>query len=298
MKYSCGISGGIFMSRFLEELRKFIETQPFNVIRISEIHNGGEIETDNYCNTNANQNVYSVAKVFTMTAIGLLYDKGLLRLDENVCDILADELPESGMDDRWHLCTVEMALRHRIGVPVGLLDIDTTDSSEFGEDYLGYMLTYPLAYTPDTDSKYSDAAYYLLSRIAEKKSGMSLENFLWKEVFLKLGFQEIAWSHCPQGHAMGATGLYISSADMAKLGLVYLDGGMYRGERILSEEWVKLAVDRNFSLDWDPTHTVYFKGGMHGQKLYISPAQNRVTALQGFGVNTDVIANWIAEYRD
>lgn len=286
------------MSRFLEELRKFIESQPFNVIRVSEIHNGGDIETDEYVKTNANQDVYSVAKFFTMTAIGILYDKGLLRLDERVCDILADELPESGMDERWHLCTVEMALRHRVGLPGGFLDIDTTKSSEFGEDYLRYMLTYPLEYTPDTASKYSDGAYYLLARIAEKKSGMSLENFMWKEVFLKLDFQEVAWSHCPMGHAMGATGLYISSADMAKLGLVYLDGGMYRGERILSEEWVKLAVDRNFSVDWDPTHTFYSKGGMYGQKLYISPAQNRVVALQGFGVNTNAIGNWIAEYEE
>lgn len=286
------------MSRFLEELKKFIKTQPFNVIRISEIHNGGETETDEYCRANANQNVYSVAKVFTMTAIGLLYDKGLLKLDEHVCDILAEELPGSGMDQRWHTVTVEMALSHRAGLPVGFLDIDTTKSSEFGEDYLEYMFTYPLEYTPDTDCKYSDGAYYLLSRIVEKKSGMCLENFLWKEVLLKLDFQEIAWSHCPKGHAMGATGLYIGSADMAKMGLIYLDGGKYRGERILSEEWVKLALDKNFAFDSNADGTIYYKGGMHGQKLYVIPVQNRVVALQGCGVNTETIANWIAEYKE
>ena len=33
------------MSRFLEECMKFIETQPFDVLRISEVQGDGEIET-------------------------------------------------------------------------------------------------------------------------------------------------------------------------------------------------------------------------------------------------------------
>lgn len=286
------------MSRFLEDCAAFIKTQPFDIIRISEIHNDGEIETLNYLPANPCQNVYSVAKMFTMTAIGLLYDKGLLKLDEKVCDILADELPESGMDERWHTVTVEMALRHRLGLPVGFLDIDTTRSSEFGEDYLQYMFLSPLVYTPDTDSKYSDGAYYLLSRVAEKKAGMTIDNFLWKELLYKLGYQEMAWSHCPKGHPMGATGLYISSEDMVKLGYVYLSGGMYRGERVLSEEWVKMAIERGFSIDRDPDNKIFFKGGMCGQKLMFVPSQNRVVALQAFGANSNIIADWVKDYKD
>ncbi len=286
------------MSKFLKDCVDFISTQPFDIIRISEIHNGGEAETVDCCDANPCQNVYSVAKTFTMTAIGLLVDKGLLALDEKICDILADDLPETGMDERWKMCTVETALLHRLGLPGGFLDIDTTKSSQFTQDYLKYMLTYPLAYTPDTESRYSDGAYYLLSCIVEKKSGLSTDNFLWRELLGKLDFQEFAWSHCPKGHAMGATGLYINSADMAKLGLVYLSGGLYNGERVISESWVKKAVEKGYAFDKDETGKIYYKGGMYGQKLIVAPQQNRVVALQAYGADSNIVANWVKEYKD
>ncbi|MBQ2965177.1 MAG: beta-lactamase family protein [Clostridia bacterium] len=285
------------MSRFLEECMEYIETLPFRIIRLTEIHNGVS-ETDEDVQGNPCQNAYSVAKAFTMTAIGLLYDKGLLRTDEKLCDILADELPESGMDERWQNVTVDLLLRHRAGLPGGFLDIDTHKSSEFTEDYLKYTLTYPLAYTPDTEERYSDGAYYLLSCIVEKKSGLSLDDFMWKELLHKLDFQEMAWSHCPKGHAMGATGLYIHSADMAKLGLVYLNKGIYGGERVLSEEWCNIAVERGYAFEWDESRTIYFKGGMCGQKLIVAPAQNRVVALQAYGANSNLIANFVRDYKD
>ena len=286
------------MSRFLKEIDAFIDTQPFDIIRLSQSYRGGEIETLERTRANPCQNVYSVAKTFTMTALGLLFDRGLLRPDEKICDILKDELPESGMDERWRGSTVEMALTHRLGLPGGFLDIDVSRSSEFTEDFLGYTLTYPLAYEPGTEARYSDGAYYLLARVAEKKAGMPVDNFLWRELLTKLDFQEMAWSHCPRGHVIGATGLYVNSIDMVKLGLLYLDRGLYRGERMLSEEWVNLAIEREFALDWDEEHRIFYKGGMHGQKLIIAPEQGRVVALQAFGANSQTIAEWVRDYGD
>ena len=284
------------MSRFLEECIKFIDTQPFDILRISEVQGDGEIETFERQEICRCQNTYSVSKTFTMTAIGMLYDRGLVKLDEKIRDIFAEEWPD-GVDERWDINTVELALTHRIGVPGGFLDIDTHRISEFGEDFLRYMLTYPLDYTPDTDSKYSDGAFYLLARIAEKKTGEVLDNFLWRELLWPMGFQEMAWSHCPQGHVIGATGLYIHSSDMVKLGQLYLNGGVYKGRRYLSEEWVNLALTRGFGLDsWDGR--VYFKGGMYGQKLAIFSEQKRVIAMQAFGVDSNVVTKWAMEYRD
>ena len=285
------------MSRFLDACAAYVKTLPFEIIRLTEIHNGIS-ETLEYKEENPCQNTYSVAKTFTMTAVGLLYDKGLIRLDEKVCDILADDLPESGMDERWRNCTVEWALTHSLGIPGGFLDIDTHKSSEFTQDFLGYMLTYPLAYEPGTESRYADGSYYLLSCIVEKKAGLPLDNFLWRELLCRLDFQEMAWSHCPKGHAIGATGLYIHSQDMAKLGLLYLQGGVYNGERLLSEEWVNLAVTKEFALEWDGTRTIYFKGGMCGQKLIIAPEQNRVVAMQAYGANSNLIADFVKDYKD
>ena len=286
------------MSQFLDALAAYTETLPFGVFRFAEIVGDSDPETVEFVATNRCQNVYSVAKAFAMTAVGILWDRGQLRLEDKICDILSDALPESGMDERWRLCTVQMALAHRAGLPGGFLDIDVTPARTFGEDYLRYMLTAPLRYTPGTDSIYSDGAYYLVSRVAEAVSGLPLDDFIWKEIGLPLAFDELAWSHCPQGHAMGATGLYLSAGDMAKLGALYLGGGVYQGKRIFSEAWRDLAVEKRFSLDPHRTGAYYAKGGMNGQKLYIIPGQNRVVAMQSYGGNTEVIGDWIAAWKD
>ena len=285
------------MSLFLEELAAFAKRQPFPVFRFAEIVGDDEPETVDFVQTNRCQNVYSVAKLFGVTAIGILWDRGLVRLEDKVCEILSDELPETGMDSRWKNVTVEMALSPRAGLSGGFLDIDVLPAKTFGEDYLHYMLTYPLAYAPGTEARYSDGAYYLISRIAEKVSGLPLDDFIWKEIGVPLAFEELAWSHCPQGHAMGATGLYISAADMAKLGALYLGGGQYQGHRVFSEAWRDLAVEKHFSLDPHRTGKYYAKGGMNGQKLYVIPCQNRVVAMQSYGGNTEVIGDWIAAYQ-
>ncbi len=283
------------MSEFLSELSAFLDSEPYDVIRISECTVDGEIHTLErqelaYC-----QNTYSVAKFFTMTAIGLLYDKGLVMPEDKVCDILKDELPEDIPDKRWYDVTVHHALTHSAGLPGGFLDIDVHKSSEFTEDFLKYMLTYPLDYNPGEDRAYSDGAYYLLSRVAASLAGMPMDDFLWRELLLKLDFQEAAWSHCPKGHAMGATGLYINSADGVKLGLVYLDGGRYRGQRILSEEWVNLAIEKGYGLGWDEDGKCFSKGGMNGQTITMIPSQKRAFMVQSFGADNGRITRWILE---
>lgn len=285
------------MSKYLDDLVEFIKTQPFNVIRISTVKDDGDIETYSFGRSNPCQNIYSGAKAYAMTAIGILYDKGLVKLDEKIVDIFKGELPD-GMDERWEKCTVEMVVAHRAGIPGGFLDIDCAPSTDFGEDFLEYLFKTPLAYDPDTEERYSDGAYYLLSRIVAKKTGMTLDNFLWKELLFKLGFLEMAWSHCPKGHPIGATGMYISSEDMVKLGMVYLNLGVYRGERVLSEEWCKMALEKQFTFEWDPQHKIYFKGGMHGQKLIVYPEQRRVVAMQSFGANSNIVAEWVRDRNE
>ena len=69
------------MNRFLTDFEKFIKTQPFKIIRLSEVQNDGEIETYEMTEANPCQDTYSVAKTFVMTGIGLLWDRGRISLD-------------------------------------------------------------------------------------------------------------------------------------------------------------------------------------------------------------------------
>ncbi|MBR6558674.1 MAG: beta-lactamase family protein [Clostridia bacterium] len=265
------------MSIFMDKVKSFIDENDYNVHHFSAIINGEAENIHSIRRSNPCQNSYSMAKAFVVTAIGMLYDKGLLSTDEKVTDILKDYLP-ADMDERWNLTTVHMALKHKIGLPGGFLDIDCIDANEFGYDYLSYMLSHPLAYTPGEGSKYTDGAYYLLGRIVEEKSGMSLTQFMWRELFFGIGAREIAWSECPMGHAMGATGLYIRSEDAVKLGQIYLEGGTYKGKRYLSENWVNTVLEKEYELHKTGCGLSYGKGGMRGQMLLVVPEKNMSVA--------------------
>ncbi len=281
------------MSDLLDKLAAYVRSQGWNTYSVSVAVGDKEPETVELIPANPCQDIYSGAKAYAMTGIGLLFDKGLLSVDEKICDIFADELP-SGMDERWLKCTVDMALRHRLGLPGGFLDIDCQDPRTFGEDYLEFMFKTPLVYEPDCFELYSDGAYYLLSRIVTKKTGTPLDDFLRKELLYKLGFIEIAMSHCPLGHAIGATGLYVRSNDNVKLGQLYLNRGLYRGERLLSEKWIDLALEREYCFEWDKDHLIYFKGGMHGQKIVVAPGLNAALCMQSYGANGDLFVEFIA----
>ncbi len=283
------------MSQFLEACRAYSEAQEHPFTRISEICRGGNPETVELLPADYCLNVYSCAKTFTAAAIGILCDKGLLDTDQRVVDILADELPPVGMDERWNLTTVDMLLRHRAGLPKNFLDIDITPISEFSGDFLAHTFRCPLEETPGTVRSYSDGAYYLLARIAEKVVSMTLDSFLWPELFSKLDFQQAAWSHCPLGHVIGATGLYLNSSDLVKLAQVYLSGGLWKDRRILSESWVSRSLERGYGITYVQEAGYFVNGGMYGQILAGFINDGRAVAVQSHGGDTDALIRWILD---
>lgn len=268
------------MSTFLQDFAAFAEANGYHIFRVTEIFRG-QSETLELRPVPRCQNSYSVAKVFTVTALGILWDRGLLRLDDKITDILHRFLPKSP-DSRWETVTVEDAILHKLGLPGGFLDIDLKDCPAYGTDFLACIFSEPFITDPCRTYCYTDAAYYLLSRVVAELVGMPLDDFLREELFSPLQFAEVAWARCPQGHAMGATGLYLHSADMAKLGEVYLRGGLYGEKRIISTEWVQTVLKKGYELHPIADTGAYGKRGMHGQMLLFSPHTERVVAFHGF----------------
>ena len=154
------------MSTFLRALEAEIKRQNANVFSVAEYHEG-KVASLQLSNTNPCQDIYSVAKVYVVTAVGMLVDRGILSTDEIVTDILAEECP-AGYAPIWDRTTVDMLLLHKVGLPRNFLDIDTFDATWFGEDYLAYILKEPIvgvAAGADIEPCYTDAAYYLLACI-------------------------------------------------------------------------------------------------------------------------------------
>ena len=82
------------MSRFLEDFAEFIKNNDGRVFSVAEIIGNENPEKITVTPNNASQNVYSVSKMYTVTAIGILCDRGMLSTDDTVTQILNGECPE------------------------------------------------------------------------------------------------------------------------------------------------------------------------------------------------------------
>lgn len=182
-------------------------------------------------------------------------------------------------------------LTHTAGFEKGFLFED--DRVLAGKNWLEYTLSKMLAFEPGQKFVYNNAGYYLLSCIVHRVTGKTAEKFLREELFEPLGITNYAWSSSLEGETEGGTGLYLSAADMAKLGLLYLGGGIYGGRRILSEKWVKEATLTHFKSDdmpwgygysfWTYPGTNDFRcDGAYQQIVLVLPDKNTVVSFHSY----------------
>ena len=112
-------------------------------------------------------------------------------------------------------------------------------------------------------------------------SKVDLSDLLRPVLMDLMRFKEYAWSVCPKGYSMGATGLYLRTEDMVKLGMVYVNKGMWKDKRVLSEEWVDIVIKNGYEFtslgdDW------YGKGGMRGQLLMFNIKKGKAIACHSY----------------
>lgn len=231
---------------------------------------------------NPANNSYSVTKCFASAAIGLLWDEGKIGLDEPVTEVLRGEFEGLG-DAKWKDVRVRHALGHTMGIDRGYLDIDVEDIGSYGtDDFLQYAFSAPLKYAPGEHYCYSDAAYYIVSRLVARRAGEKMDEYLMRRLLRPMRVQEAAFSRCPRNHPIGATGLYIRARDMVKLGWLYSQRGMWEGRRLISEKWIEIEESGAFSFSRGPAEGVFHKWGMRGQMLLYAQSGKYAAAWHAY----------------
>lgn len=234
--------------------------------------------------------LYSLSKSFTSTAIGLAVMEGRLSVDDPVVKFFPDELPEQVSDN-----LAAMKVRHLLSMSTGHAE-DTTNRlfTSRGPKWAKTFLGLPVENPPGTRFVYNSGATYMLSAIITKLTGQTLADYLAPRLFEPLGIEGYTWDLSPEGINTGGWGLNIKTEDIAKLGQLYLNKGMWNGERILSEEWVREATSKQISNGDDPNsdwaqgygyqfwvcrHGAFRGDGMFGQFCIVMPEQDAVLAI-------------------
>ena len=69
-----------------------------------------------------------------------------------------------------------------------------------------------------------------------------MDVYIGEEIFKPMGITDFRWSLDKAGNPHGMAGLQIRAVDLAKIGQMMLDGGTWRGRRVVSEDWVRLST--------------------------------------------------------
>lgn len=255
--------------------------------------------------------LYSLSKSFTSTAIGLAADGGHLSVDDRVLDYFPDDLPESVGP---HLAA--MRVKHLLMMGAGHAG-DSLFGGKFTMTHPNWarsVLARPVEYYPGTHFAYNNGATYLLSAILQKSTGQTVLNFLEPRLFAPLGIEGADWEQNPQGINPGAWGLRVRTEDIARLGQLYLQKGMWQGRRILSESWVHEATRvqiqnasdpdpaKNAANDWSQgygyqfwrcRHGAYRGDGAYGQYCLVLPEQESVIAINSETPDMQAVLNQV-----
>ncbi|MBS2015640.1 MAG: serine hydrolase [Deltaproteobacteria bacterium] len=125
--------------------------------------------------------------------------------------------------------TLRMLLNHTSGLPA-------EDSSVIyrSPDFVQLALAAELAHEPGTHLAYNNSAVNLLPEIVARATGTPYPTFVRERLFGRMGIVDVYFSEDTAGHAQGMAGLGVQALDLAKIGQMVLDGGTWKGQRVVS----------------------------------------------------------------
>ena len=178
------------------------------------------------------RDVYSVSKTFVSIAVGIAESEGLLRRDDPVLDHLDHLVPTATAGTES--ITIDQLLTMTSGIVYRWDDSDIDRS----EDPARAILQAPLGFEPGTGFAYRGGSSYLLSRVIHSCSGQDVRDFRQNRLFMPLGIDTPAWQRCPQGFSLGAVGLSLRTAEVARVGQTLLDEGRWLGRQLIPASYV------------------------------------------------------------
>ena len=233
----------------------------------------------NYTNNDHPIALNSLTKVFAGTAIGMLLEDGLLSSLHTPLSTYFTNLKKKAMGEitLWHILT------HTSGIHTDGHD----NALSAAPDIAAYVLNLPIINIPGTVSKYNNEAVGLLSEIVRKITGKTMDQYLNEKLFIPLGIDQWEWIKDETNNPLAYAGLSLKGIDLAKYAYLFLNNGIWEGQRIISKSWINTAthptqtIDRNWGYLWltayvEDTYIGYGMSGFGGKYLFVSPKEHYI----------------------
>ena len=267
------------------------------------LYYGGKLVMEEYFygyNFNRQQQLRSATKSVVSALAGIAIDQGALSLNTKALDVL--KLKQFANPDPRK---TEITVRDFLTMSSGLACNDHSDTSPGREtvlddrpDWIKAMFNLPQINDPGKVGLYCSGGVAVVGRVIERSTKTYLPDYAARYLFKPLGIEKKnwAWNYDLTSNDKEFSQIHLRPRDMLKLGILYANGGIWNGRRILSKSWVEASLAAQSKVDqtdygffwWRPWLNV---GGKHvylsaaqgngGQKIYVLPAYNLVAVFTG-----------------
>ncbi len=248
-------------------------------------------------NENSLTNSFSVAKTFIGLLIGIAIDEGKIN---SVNDPVGDYLPEYKENP-------ELTIKHLLTMSSGI-NFDESYSSPFGHMAKAYYGTdikelnkdYSVTETPGEEWRYLGGNTIILSFILEKVTGTTIAEYMSQKVWQPIGAKNAAlWSlDKKDGREKAYCCFYSNARDFARIGKLYLNGGIWDKRRVVSQDYVDASTCSAYYLkdrDKKPVDfygyqmwmtyykdmDIFYARGIQGQFIIVIPEREIVIVRLG-----------------
>lgn len=312
-------SVGLDVSR-LHSMEAAISAGEFKKIGSVLIARHGQLVYEKYFEGDATtlRDTRSATKSITSLLIGLaIQEHKLTGTDAKVLDLLpAHRGKLQNPDPRKERITVEDLLT--MSSP---LECDDWNDASRGneermylvEDWAQFILDLPMrgrmriGEAPETPQygryfSYCTGGVFILSEVIAKTTALRADRYAEQKVFAPLGITNVTWVYSPLGIPQTGGGLRLSSPDLLKIAQLYLDGGEWRGKRIIKGDWVKASTRPHAEINdhqeygylwWlqsfkagDASYPAFFMTGNGGNKVVVLPGLDLAVVITSTNYNT------------
>ena len=243
---------------------------------------------------------WSMAKSFTNTLSGIMVKENKWDINKPV------SIPEWQSDERKNI-TINNLMQMQSGLrwneDYGNRS-DVTQMLYCENDFAKFTYNQPFAFPAGSHWYYSSGSVNVVNFLMRKTIGNDNEynNFAQSRLFNKIGMPDAVFEVDASGTQVGSSYVYATARDYARFGMLYLQDGVFNGERILPEGWVNYTTtpasdsDGKYgSLFWlnqskyypAAPEDMYSCNGHDGQQIFIIPSKELVVVLVGYSPKPD-----------
>jgi CubicO group peptidase (beta-lactamase class C family) len=276
----------------INSMMQTILTNDYDFLRSILIARNGKLIFEEYFNgvdMGSMNHIQSATKSITSALIGIAIDKGFI---EDVEGYLFPFFPEYD-----HLRDAEkdkITLDHVLSMTPGFA-WDEVSTNVIGEEndniighnrnYIEHVLGKPVVHEPGTYWYYNSGCPVLLGGIIRNTLDMQPEAFARSHLFGPLAIDDWSWPGLYYTDNLTGThgALYLKARDMAKIGQLFLNDGLWNNRRVISEEWISESTRSHVTVGGDieygylwwirqiQNHHVFYADGYGGQQIVIVP---------------------------